>query len=142
MSGIRGKNTRPEVQIRKVLHRLGFRFRLHVKQLPGKPDIVLPKYRAIVLVSGCFWHGHDCHLFKMPGTNRDFWDTKIDRNRTHDRHVSGLLMEGGWRVAVVWECALRGKDKLEDDVIGTVLAKWIKSSTPESLVVRGKASRP
>ncbi len=77
MSGIRGKNTKPELVIRSALHRAGYRFRLHTRSLPGKPDLVLPKYRAAIFVNGCFWHGHDCHLFKWPGTRKDFWRAKI-----------------------------------------------------------------
>ena len=80
MSGIRGKNTRPELLIRKGLHARGFRFRLHDKRLPGKPDLVLPKYSAVIFVHGCFWHGHDCHLFKWPQSRREFWRKKITRN--------------------------------------------------------------
>ena len=81
MSGIKGKNTKPELMVRSGLHRLGYRFRLHRKDLPGKPDLVFAKHRAVIFVHGCFWHYHDCHLFKMPSTRREFWETKIGRNR-------------------------------------------------------------
>lgn len=128
MSGIRGKDTKPEHHIRRILHRNGFRYRLHVKDLPGKPDIVLPRYHAVILVSGCFWHGHGCHLYKVPGTRTEFWTTKIDRNRANDRHVLESLQESGWRVATVWECALRGKLRIDDIVIAARLSDWIQSS--------------
>lgn len=127
MSGIRGKNTKPEYHIRSLLHRNGFRFRLHVKDLPGKPDIVLPRYHAIVFINGCFWHGHDCHLFKLPGTRTEFWKTKISRNHENDQRAIGLLNESGWRVASVWECAIRGKHRLTDALIIERLAEWIRS---------------
>jgi DNA mismatch endonuclease (patch repair protein) len=127
MSGIRGKNTKPEHHIRSLLHRNGFRFRLHTKDLPGKPDIVLPRYHAVVFVNGCFWHGHDCHLFRLPGTRTEFWETKIARNQENDRRAIGLLKESGWRVASVWECAIRGKHRLTDTVITERLAEWIRS---------------
>lgn len=108
MSGIRGRNTRPEMTVRSFLHRSGFRFRLHRRGLPGRPDIVLPRWRAVVFVHGCFWHGHeDCRYFKRPKTREAFWATKIESNIRRDATVIERLLEAGWRVAVVWECALR-----------------------------------
>jgi DNA mismatch endonuclease (patch repair protein) len=96
MAGIRGKNTRPEILIRKVLHRAGLRFRMHVGELPGKPDIVLPRWRAVIQVQGCFWHGHDCHLFRLPKTRREFWEAKIAGNRARDAAARAALAEFGW----------------------------------------------
>ena len=107
MSGIRGKNTKPELLIRKALHARGFRYRLHC-DLPGKPDICLPKHRAVIFVHGCFWHGHGCHLFKWPSTRPEFWRAKIERNTEVDRVAEGRLSDLGWRVGVIWECALKG----------------------------------
>ena len=104
MSGIRGRNTKPEILIRSLLHRQGFRFRLHVRDMPGKPDIVLPRYRAVVFVHGCFWHGHNCPLFKLPGTRPDFWSEKIERNQNNDNRAKAALLADGWRVGVIWEC--------------------------------------
>jgi len=127
MSGIRSTNTKPEHQIRKLLHRNGFRFRLHVKNLPGKPDIVLPRYHTVIFIHGCFWHGHDCHLFKLPSTRTDFWQTKINRNRYNDQIAIDMLKESGWRVATVWECALRGKFRLNDTILIESLSEWIRS---------------
>ncbi|WP_339856682.1 very short patch repair endonuclease [Pseudohongiella acticola] len=107
MSGIKGKNTKPEMLVRKALHRKGFRFRLHRRDLPGKPDIVLGKYRTVVFVNGCFWHGHDCHLFKWPKSNPDFWVKKINDTVARDRSCRDSLEKAGWNVITVWECSLR-----------------------------------
>ncbi|ALK30281.1 very short patch repair endonuclease [Burkholderia plantarii] len=130
MSGIRGLNTKPEITIRSLLHRQGFRFRLHVRDLPGKPDIVLPRYSAVIFVHGCFWHGHDCKFFKLPGTRTDFWREKINRNRANDHKALTTLLAGGWRVGIVWECALRGADK-DVDGIAKDLAHWLHSDISE-----------
>lgn len=130
MSGIRAKNTKPEILVRKLLHRQGFRFRLHVRNLPGKPDIVLPKHRAIVLVHGCFWHGHDCHLFKLPATRTRFWKEKIKSNRVRDSQTRASLLSSGWRVAVVWECAIRGADS-NIEQIAYRLTDWLLSNEKE-----------
>lgn len=108
MSGIRGKNTKPEYVIRRGLHARGFRFRLHARDLPGQPDIVLPKYGAVIEVRGCFWHGHDCPLFKWPKTRIEFWRNKIEATRARDRRNVAALERCGWRVFVVWECEIRG----------------------------------
>ena len=111
MSGIRSKNTRQEVVIRKALHAAGFRYRLHRKDLPGTPDITLPRYRAVIFIHGCFWHGHDCSLFRLPSSNRATWSAKIAGNQHRDAEVSHRLLTAGWRVCTVWECALRGTHK-------------------------------
>lgn len=126
MSGIRGKNTKPELAIRLGLHARGFRYRLHPKNVPGKPDLWLPKYRAAIFIHGCFWHGHDCSLFKMPGTRQDFWKTKIDTNRIRDARVAELLAADGFRRLEVWECALRGPGRigLEETLART--AEWLR----------------
>jgi DNA mismatch endonuclease (patch repair protein) len=131
MSGIRGRNTKPEILVRSLLHREGFRFRLHVRELPGKPDIVLPKYRAAIFVHGCFWHGHDCPLYRLPGTRPDFWRNKIDRNRASDRRARDALLAAGWRVAVVWECALRGAGT-DPGQVAQRLAVWLRGNEPET----------
>lgn len=136
MSGIRGTNTKPELLLRKGLHALGFRFRLHDRSLPGKPDIVLPRYKAVIFAHGCFWHGHDCHLFKWPSTRPEFWQAKIARNRAADERTDAALSEAGWRQAIVWECALKGKTRLPlEDVIRSC-AEWLKSDQPR-LEIRG-----
>lgn len=111
MSGIRGKNTRPEILLRKYLHARGFRFRLHVKDLPGTPDIVLPRYRLCIFVHGCFWHRHpDCPYATTPKTNTGFWLQKFTANRTRDEKVKFLLDAAGWRMFLIWECGLKRKD--------------------------------
>lgn len=108
MSRIRGQNTRPEVAVRSFLHRRGLRFRLHVTALAGRPDIVLRKYHAVVLVHGCFWHQHaDCPDATVPKSNRAFWRAKLSANRARDERNVKALMAAGWRVAMVWECAVR-----------------------------------
>jgi len=127
MSGIRGKNTRPELFIRKALHKKGFRYKLHDKRLPGKPDLVFPRYRAVILVHGCFWHGHDCSLFKWPSTREEFWQAKIRRNREKDLEVLADLESSGWRVLVVWECAIKGRGKLVETELLDSLERWLDS---------------
>lgn len=127
MSGIRAKNTKPEMLIRKALHMQGFRFRLHVRDLPGRPDIVLRRYNTVIFVNGCFWHRHGCNLFKWPSENRDFWTAKINRNAKQDMFAQKSLLQLGWRVLVVWECALKGKTKLPFDKLISRIETWILS---------------
>src|SRR5271165_5724537 len=115
MSRVRGKDTKPELLLRRGLHALGFRFRLHRKDLPGRPDLVFPARRAAIFVHGCFWHGHDCPMCRIPTTRTGFWQTKIHGNRDRDRRAVAALTAKGWRVLVVWECALRGPARLPDD---------------------------
>lgn len=124
MAGIRGQNTRPEIVIRSLLHRRGFRFRLHVRDLPGKPDIVFPRHHAVIFVHGCFWHGHNCPLFRWPATRPEFWREKIGRNRANDERAVQALTASGWRVGTVWECALRGADR-NLETVGQRLADWL-----------------
>jgi DNA mismatch endonuclease (patch repair protein) len=109
MSGIKGKNTKPEILVRKALHARGFRFRLHDKKLPGKPDIVLPKYKTVIFVHGCFWHKHDCKYFKWPKTRPDFWRDKIESNVERDEKHQQQLKELGWNVKIIWECEIKDK---------------------------------
>lgn len=113
MSRIKGKNTKPEVTVRLALHSLGLRYRLHVRGLPGTPDLVFPKHSAVVFVHGCFWHSHiGCPLFKLPATRTDFWRDKLTGNVRRDNEATTALKAMGWRVLTVWECALRGPHKL------------------------------
>lgn len=107
MSRIRGKNTKPEEMVRKYLFSRGYRYRKNDSRLPGKPDIVLPRYRTVVFVNGCFWHHHDCRYFVWPRNNAEFWKEKIDRNVIRDRETSRKLSEMGWKVYVIWECELK-----------------------------------
>jgi len=129
MSGIRAENTVPEMRVRRGLHARGFRFRLHCRELPGKPDIVFPKYRAVIFVHGCFWHAHECALFKWPKTREDFWKGKIGKNRIRDLAVMDELARQGWRVLIVWECALKGKGRIPIEEIVDSCAKWLLSSS-------------
>lgn len=122
MARIRGKDTKPELIVRKRLHALGFRFRLHRRDLPGNPDIVLPRYKAVVFVHGCFWHAHqDCKHFRIPKNDSEFWETKLLRNRIRDQANLEKLMSVGWRVAILWECALRW----DIDSSMSTLADWL-----------------
>jgi DNA mismatch endonuclease (patch repair protein) len=113
MAAIKSKDTKPELEVRRMLHKLGYRFRLHRKDLPGRPDIVLPKYKTVVLVHGCFWHQHSgCKIADRPKSRREYWDPKLDRNVARDRENEVKLMELGWSVLVVWECELQDKISL------------------------------
>lgn len=136
MSSIRGTNTKPELILRKGLHAAGYRFRLHDRTLPGTPDIVLPRYRAVLFAHGCFWHGHDCHLFKWPSTRPEFWHAKIVWNRAVDARAAAALAEGGWRQGIVWECAIKGRMRLPDDELICKCSEWLRSELP-TLVLRG-----
>ncbi|MGH9946791.1 MAG: very short patch repair endonuclease [Pyrinomonadaceae bacterium] len=126
MSGIRHKDTKPELSIRQNLHRLGFRFRLHERRLPGKPDLVLKRYRAVIFVNGCFWHRHECDLFKWPSTRVEFWQDKLNRNHENDLKNLNLLDSQGWRVCIVWECAVKGPNSRIDCVIKNI-ETWLRS---------------
>lgn len=121
MSRIKGRDTKPEILVRKYLHANGFRFRLHVKDLPGKPDIVLPKYKTVVFVHGCFWHAHEgCKYFKIPDTRTEWWTDKIYGNQKRDLEHRQQLQALGWKVIVVWECGLKPKTA-EDTLTDLVL---------------------
>lgn len=127
MANIGSKNTSPEKCIRSLLHQEGFRFKLHVNKLPGKPDIVLPKYNSVIFVNGCFWHRHNCHLFRLPKTRSIFWEEKLNKNSESDRHNIDLLLEAGWRVGIVWECSMKGKLKLPEKVLIEMISSWLHS---------------
>ena len=138
MAAIRSKDTGPEMKLRRALHAIGLRYSLHRRDLPGTPDLVLRKYRAVVFVHGCFWHGHDCPLFQLPATRRDFWAAKIERNRQNDRRAAAALSASGWRVANVWECAMRGPGSLSVDALTRSLARWLRGKAP-AVDIRGPA---
>ena len=113
MSRIRGKDTKPEIAVRKMLHAAGFRFRLHVKNLPGKPDIVLPKWKTVVFVHGCFWHRHQgCSRCTTPTSNNEYWDKKFVKNVERDKNDKKTLERLGWKVLIVWECEVFEKTKI------------------------------
>lgn len=121
MSRIKAKDTKPEIAVRSLLHRMGFRFRLHDKKLPGKPDIVLKKYKTVIFVHGCFWHRHTgCKDATMPKSNREFWENKFAANVKRFEYVSQQIKDIGWNVAVVWECEMKDIDKLEEKFVKTL----------------------
>jgi DNA mismatch endonuclease (patch repair protein) len=114
MSLISNKETKPEIAVRRFLFKQGFRFRKNVSSLPGKPDIVLPKYQTIIFIHGCFWHGHvNCKKATMPSTNIDFWQNKIQHNIIRDKKVKNQLKKSDWKIITVWECELKSKQKFE-----------------------------
>lgn len=124
MSRVRSTGTKPEQQLRSLLHKAGFRFRKNVKNLHGKPDIVLPKYKAIIFVHGCFWHGHTrCKKAKLPATQTEFWTNKISDNIARDQKNIELLRQG-WRIAIIWECAIKNKQTLLETI--NELIFWLK----------------
>ena len=124
MASIRGRNTRPEMALRKALHRRGFRYRLHDRKLPGHPDLVLPKYRAVIFVHGCFWHRHSgCRYATTPATNIESWDRKFRDNVERDERNIGKLRGQGWRITVIWECALKGDNP---EVIADKVSLWLQ----------------
>lgn len=127
MAGIRSRDTRPEKTIRSLLHTAGFRFRLHDFRLPGRPDIVLRRYRAAIHVHGCFWHGHSCNLYKLPKTRREFWKAKIAKNRKRDRDVTKSTVNAGWRHLAIWECAFRGPKQIGIQPTVKRTIAWIQS---------------
>jgi DNA mismatch endonuclease (patch repair protein) len=141
MSGIRGRNTKPERLMRSELHRLGFRFRLQSKKIPGRPDLALRKYRAAVFVHGCFWHGHDCPLFRQPGTRRAFWKAKIKRNRERDVEVKQAVLAAGWRHLTVWECAFRGGGQGAVARTAEKAARWLRQTSRRIGEIRGARAR-
>lgn len=133
MSGIRSKNTKPELALRRALHARGFRFRLHSGGLHGRPDLVLKMYSAAVFVHGCFWHRHEgCRYATTPTTRPDYWQAKFEANVARDKAVRTILLETGWRVATVWECTLRKPHQVSSTT--DLLAKWLHSNEPETQI--------
>tara|TARA_B100000686_G_C16763472_1_gene960271 strand:+ start:858 stop:1319 length:462 start_codon:yes stop_codon:yes gene_type:complete len=137
MSGIAAKNTKPELIIRKLLFNSGFRYRLHNRSLKGTPDIVLKKYRAVIFVNGCFWHGHNCHLFRLPKSRTDFWKKKIESNIERDARNRKILVEEGWRIGLVWECAVKDKIAIRPDLLIFKIKDWLNCNKP-MLEITGK----
>jgi len=131
MAAIRAKDTKPELIVRKLLHGAGFRFRLHVKDLPGKPDIYLPKWKAVIEVQGCFWHSHDCHLFRQPRDNAPFWTQKLSTNRQRDARNAAAITALGLRRLVVWQCAVTGRTRLAPDELQRQIVEWLRSADME-----------
>jgi DNA mismatch endonuclease (patch repair protein) len=130
MSRIRGRDTKPEMLLRRGLHARGLRFRLHRRDLPGRPDLVFPRFHAVIFVHGCFWHGHSCPMFKMPATRVAFWRSKIGQNRKRDWTAQAKLVEEHWRVFTVWECALRGPERSPVETVIDGIVRWLSLSDP------------
>lgn len=129
MAGIGARNTRPELSIRKALHARGFRYRLHAKDILGRPDLLFPRYRAVAFVHGCFWHRHEtCAYATTPATRPEFWRAKFAANVVRDSCVRATLLNNGWRVAIIWECALRKPEHVE--LAADLLAAWLRNDDP------------
>lgn len=122
MASISGKETKPEILVRKYLFSKGFRYRKNVKTLPGKPDIVLPKYKTVIFVHGCFWHGHSCKAAKLPETRKTFWENKINSNKERDKKNYQLLIKLNWKVIIVWQCEIKSQ-KLADENLNKLITK-------------------
>ncbi len=137
MSRIRGRDTRPEMLIRRGLHSRGFRYRLHDRTLPGRPDLVFPQFRTAVFINGCFWHAHGCALSKLPATRQDFWRTKLQSNAVRVRKAIDALRAVGWHVLVVWECALRGPRRKKDESVLDTVAAYIRDGKLGLLEIAG-----
>ena len=138
MAAIRSVDTKPELVLRKTLHRRGVRYRLHVGNLPGRPDLVLPGHKAVIFVHGCFFHGHECSAFRWPTTRVDFWRNKIVGNRQRDASVTDALLGSGWRVLTIWECAIRGRGRFSPDWVGRQAVQWLSSGLPVGLITERK----
>ena len=137
MAGIRGKDTKPETSVRKALHRRGYRYRLHNPKLPGKPDLAFTSRKAVIMVHGCFWHGHGCNLFKWPSTRELFWRAKINRNRDRDSQIQQALEALGWRVLVVWECALKGRERKPFEEVVDAISIWLDEGSANAEIQGG-----
>lgn len=135
MSAVGQKDTGPEMMLRLALHRAGLRYRLHVGGLPGKPDLVFPRYRAVAFVHGCYWHSHGCYKSTLPKSRRTFWKSKFSANRARDSHNISLLRQHDWRVIVVWECALAGKNAMPLAQIAELFVTWLNSDVDHREIV-------
>ena len=138
MSHIHGRDTKPEMLVRRALFARGYRFRLHDARLPGRPDLVFPGRRAVIFVHGCFWHAHDCALFTLPSTRSDFWEQKLRANRERDGFALTALNSQGWRALVIWECALKGRARLTIGAVTTQSENFLNN--PECLMAEIQGS--
>lgn len=128
MSRVGQKDTGAELLMRSALHKIGLRYRLHDRSLPGSPDLVFPRFRAVVFVHGCYWHSHGCHRSTIPKSRREFWSDKFQANRSRDERNVNVLLESGWRVLTIWECALRGKTAKSSSAVAKIVKAWLESS--------------
>lgn len=131
MAAIRNRDTQPEMIVRQGLHRRGFRFRLHQRGLPGRPDLVLPRWNVAIFVHGCFWHGHDCPFFHWPKSRPEFWREKITGNQARDVAARRALLHSGWRVFTIWECSFRGRSAEIKEASLDIAAVWLRSDARE-----------
>lgn len=134
MASVKTRDTKPELIVRKAVHARGLRYRVNLNALPGKPDMVFPKFRSVVFVHGCFWHKHDCHLFKWPSTREEFWRKKLLGNEKRDELNKKRLNEKGWRVMEVWECSVRGKTRKAADQVAERINAWLRSDEGNSWI--------
>lgn len=133
MASIKGRDTRPEMLVRRFLHAAGFRYRLHCRNLPGKPDLVLRKYNLVIFVHGCFWHRHKgCHYAYMPSSNSEKWKRKLEGNRKRDEIQKQELLDSGWRVLVIWECGLKHSESILDEVVSVIKSETRYTELPET----------
>jgi DNA mismatch endonuclease, patch repair protein len=137
MSRIRGRDTKPEMLIRRGLHARGLRYRLHDQSLPGRPDLVFPKYHTVLFIHGCFWHAHGCPRSKLPMTRQDFWQTKLTANAVRDRKAINALLADGWRVLVVWECALRGSAHQKESIVLNRAERFVRGAGAKLFEIAG-----
>lgn len=142
MSRVRGKDTSPEMIVRRGLHARGLRYRLHVRELPGRPDLVFPRYKTAMFIHGCFWHKHTCEFFSLPKTRPEFWAKKLEDNVARDRRAISALHEDGWRVAVIWECSLRRATPAHIEGVMNRVARFIRSGRRQTLELRGPLLPP
>ncbi|MCW8332041.1 very short patch repair endonuclease [Photobacterium sp. SDRW27] len=142
MRAIKSKDTKPEIQLRRALHKRGFRYRVAPKEMPGKPDLWLPRWNAAIFVHGCFWHVHECQLFRWPDTREEFWRKKLLSNRARDKAQLSELKKKNIRVLIVWECSLKGKNKLGPEMVAMLAETWLRSGSasaeldPEGLKIK------
>ena len=129
MARVGSRDTKPELLIRRGLHARGFRYRVHDRRLPGKPDMVFPKYKSIIFIHGCFWHGHACHMFRKPSSRTEYWNQKFARNIERDKRNFRCLEDKGWRILTIWECALVGRNRLPVDSVIKTASQWLLSKT-------------
>jgi DNA mismatch endonuclease, patch repair protein len=135
MRRIRGRDTKPELLLRRGLHAAGLRFRLHAGGLPGRPDIVFSRYRAAILVHGCFWHGHDCPMFRLPATRPHFWAAKIAGNRARDLRNRKALVSAGWRILTIWECSMKGPARRSTNEVVAACIQFLRGTENDGEVV-------
>lgn len=135
MAAIKGSNTKPELRVRKEFHRRGLRYSLKNKLIPGRPDLVLSKYRVAVFIHGCFWHRHHCNYFKLPKSNTEFWNNKINANVKRDTEVIRQITAAGYRILIIWECSFKGKNKEDPDVLFERILYWIRTEDKNSEIL-------